>query len=112
LPIDEEPYNPEENHLNPMHRARPSNILCLKTNIKGGSNSMNLVLGTMLVLIISEEVFPCGIDQNASKTTLDSYYHENYTPSMIQIIILLVQKVNSTTTRDMTLEIVLDFAEK
>ena len=73
---------------------------------------MNLVLGTMLVLIISEEVFPCGIDQNASKTTLDSYYHENYTPSMIQIIILLVQKVNSTTTRDMTLEIVLDFAEK
>ena len=95
-----------------MHWARPSDILCLKTNIKGVSNSMNLVLGTMLVLIISEEVFPCGIDQNASKTTLDSYYRENYTPSMIQIIILLVQKVNSTTTRGMTLEIVLDFAEK
>jgi hypothetical protein len=70
---------------------------------------MNLVLGTMLVLIMSEEVFPCGIDQNVSKPTQDSYYHENYTPSMIQIITLLVQKVNSTTTRDMTLEIVLDF---
>jgi hypothetical protein len=54
----------------------------------------------------------CGVDQNVSKFTLDSYYHEKYAPSMIRIIILLVQKVNSTTTRGMTLEIVLDFAEK
>ena len=73
---------------------------------------MNLALDTMLVLIMSDEVFPCAIDQNVSKPTLDSYYHQNYTPSMIQIMILLVQKVNSTTTRGMTLEIVLDFAEK
>ena len=73
---------------------------------------MNLVLGTMLVLIMSGEAFPCGVDQNVSKPTLDSHYHQNYTPSMIQIINVLVQKVNSTTTRGMTLEIVLDFAEK
>jgi hypothetical protein len=67
--------NPEENHLNPMHRTTPSDILCLKTTVKGGNNSMNLVLGTMLVLIMSDEAFPCGVDQNVVNLHLISYYH-------------------------------------
>jgi hypothetical protein len=36
---------------------------------------MNLVLGTILVLIMSDEAFLSGVDKNRSKSTLDSYYH-------------------------------------
>jgi hypothetical protein len=36
---------------------------------------MNLVLRNSLVLIMSDEAFPCDVDPNVRKSILDSYYH-------------------------------------